>query len=166
MLSQEVPEKWRDVAKGLPEIGLIDGMYTMAESAEDSYTNERYRTDHPMVVGIAGLTNYAYDSVVMGKTFDWIMANWSWAETWGWDYPMVSMAATDLGRPQTAVDVLLMDVQKNTYLKNGHNYQDGRLTLYMPGNTALMAAVAKMVKTEGGFPDGWIVKAKGFPGVN
>jgi hypothetical protein len=37
-----------------------------------------------------------------------------------------------------------MDVQKNTYLPNGHNYQDGNLTIYLPGNGGLLSAVALM----------------------
>lgn len=164
LLNQKVPETWQKVADGLPAIKVIDGKYTMAESAPDSYTNENYRTDHPMVLGIAGLTNYPYDKKIMNQTFDWVKTHWNWDQTWGWDYPMAAMAATQLGRAQDAVDVLLLDVQKNTYLKNGHNYQDARLTLYLPGNAAFLAAIAKMATRKDGFPkDGlWMVKSKGF----
>ena len=52
------------------------------------------------------------------------------------------MAAARLGCADIAVDALLTDTQKNTYLPNGHNYQDKRLRLYMPGNGSLLAAVA------------------------
>ena len=164
LLDQQVPVEWQKLADGLPDIAVIDGKYTMAESAPDSYTNERYRTDHPMVLGIAGLTNYSFDKVIMNQTFDWVKTNWNWEQTWGWDYPMTAMAATRLGRPQEAVDALLLDVQKNTYLKNGHNYQDDRLTLYLPGNAAFLAAIAKMATSKDAFPkDGlWKVKTKGF----
>jgi hypothetical protein len=31
-----------------------------------------------------------------------------------------------------------MDTQKNTYLASGHNYQDARLTVYLPGNGGLL----------------------------
>jgi len=37
-----------------------------------------------------------------------------------------------------------MPIKTNTYLPNGHNYQDNRLTLYLPGNGGLLAAVAMM----------------------
>ena len=50
-------------------------------------------------------------------------------------------------------------VQKNTYLVNGHNYQDPRLRLYLPGNGGLVAAVAMMA---GGW-DGNKVTNPGFP---
>lgn len=37
-----------------------------------------------------------------------------------------------------------MHQQKNTYLVSGHNYQDARLRLYLPGNGGLLMAVAMM----------------------
>jgi len=37
-----------------------------------------------------------------------------------------------------------MPIKTNTYLINGHNYQDDRLRLYLPGNGGLLAAVAMM----------------------
>jgi hypothetical protein len=81
------------------------------------------------------------------------------------------MTAARLNRPTQAIDALLMDVQKNTYLKNGHNYQDQRLRLYLPGNGGLLAAVAMMAagwdgntKPNPGFPDDgtWKVRWEGF----
>ena len=53
-----------------------------------------------------------------------------------------------------------MDVKKNTYLANGHNYKDARLTLYLPGNGGLLTAVAMMAAGWDGAPD---VPAPGFP---
>lgn len=37
-----------------------------------------------------------------------------------------------------------MDTPKNRYLKNGHNYQNARLSINLPGNGGLLTAVAKM----------------------
>ncbi|HYG20132.1 MAG TPA: hypothetical protein VD816_14440, partial [Ohtaekwangia sp.] len=94
-----------------------------------------------------------------------------WETTWGWDYPMLAMTAARLNKPGKAVDALLMDVQKNTYLVNGHNYQDKRLRLYLPGNGGLLTAVGMMAAgwdgSEGsapGFPkDGkWNVRWEGL----
>jgi hypothetical protein len=65
--------------------------------------------------------------------------------TWGWDYGMIAMTAARLGRPDIALDALLIDTQKNNYLKNGHNFQTAdRLRLYLPGNGALLTAIAMM----------------------
>ena len=52
-----------------------------------------------------------------------------------------------------------MDKRTNTYLLNGHNYQDGRLRCYLPGNGGLLTAVALMCA---GW-DGCEVKNPGFP---
>jgi hypothetical protein len=56
--------------------------------------------------------------------------------------------------------MLLMDVQKNTYLPNGHNYQNRRLTAYLPGNGGLLIAIAMMAA---GWQDGPASHAPGFP---
>ncbi len=69
------------------------------------------------------------------------------------------MTAARLNRPNQAIDALLMDEQKNTYLVNGHNYQDKRLRLYLPGNGGVLAAVAMMAA---GW-DGSTGKNPGFP---
>jgi len=70
------------------------------------------------------------------------------------------MTAARVGRPDVAVSSLLMEVQKNTYLANGHNYQDARLPLYLPGNGGLLAAVALMAAGWDGAPTH---DAPGFP---
>ena len=64
-----------------------------------------------------------------------------------------------------------MPIKTNTYLVNGHNYQDERLTIYLPGNGGVLNAVAMMCtgtdadkKINPGFPqDGtWKVKWEGL----
>ena len=109
---------------------------------------EKTRNDHPAVLGPFGLLPAASeccDSVATTKTLSWVMENWNWPTTWGWDYGMTAMAAARLGQPETALKALLIDTQKNTYLKNGHNFQTAdRLRLYLPGNGALLTAIAMM----------------------
>ena len=108
---------------------------------------------------------------VMQNTLTWIWDNWNWDKTWGWDYPMVAMNAARMGDPQKAVDALLMDKRTNTYLVSGHNYQDQRLRLYLPGNGGLLTALAMMCagwdgcnEPNPGFPkDGtWDVRWEGL----
>jgi len=96
---------------------------------------------------------------MMNATFYYVMKNWQWDETWGWDFPLTAMCATRLGRPEDAVEALLMDVRTNTFLPNGHNYQDERLRLYLPGNGGLLTAVAMMCA---GY-DGSVRANPGFP---
>jgi hypothetical protein len=96
----------------------------------------------------------------MKNTYNEILDNWQWETTWGWDYPMMAMSAARLGMPEKAVDALFMDVQKNIYLPNGHNYQDERLRIYLPGNGGLLTAVAMMAAGWDGCPDR---PSPGFP---
>ena len=137
---------------------------------------EKCRNDHPAVLGPFGLLpsrQVCCDAIATTKTLDWVMQNWNWATTWGWDYGMVAMAAARLGQPETALKALLIDTQKNTYLPNGHNFQTAdRLRIYLPGNGALLTAVAMMcagwdgclTPSNPGFPqDGtWNVRWEGL----
>ena len=139
-------KKWDDVLKKLSPLPVQDDRYLFTESAADSYSNPEFRTDHPSVFGAFGMLPQTgmVDTTIMHNTFNWIWNNWTWSKTWGWDFPMTAMTATRLGLPEKAIEALLMPIQTNTYLNNGHNYQDGRLTLYLPGNGGLLAAIAMM----------------------
>jgi hypothetical protein len=171
-LNEEVPEKWVEVLKKLSEFPVQEDVYLATESATDSYTNPEYKTDHPSVFGTFGMLpeTSRLDKQIMQNTFDLIWDTWSWEETWGWDFPMTAMTAARLGKPEKAVDALFMNPQTNTYLKNGHNFQEERLTLYMPGNGGILTAVAMMCAgwdgSEGdtpGFPEeGWDIKWEGL----
>ena len=108
---------------------------------------EKCRNDHPAVLGACGMLppTSLFNEGKMKKTLDWVMKHWNWQTTWGWDYGMIAMAAARLGDPETALNALLIDTQKNTYLPNGHNFQTpDRLRIYLPGNGALLSAIAMM----------------------
>jgi hypothetical protein len=154
-------KKYDAVLQQLAPLPQHDGLYYPTESALDSYTNPKYKTDHPIVLGNMGMLAPVpgIDTAVMHRTFNWVWNNWSWPDTWGWDFPLTAMAATRLGLPEKAIDALLMNITTNTYLPNGHNYQDGRLRIYLPGNGGLLAAVAMMVA---GY-DGSTVNQPGIP---
>lgn len=131
----------------LSPLPVQEGKYLFAENATDSYTNPEYRTDHPSVLAALGVmpATGQVNHATMQQTFDWIWNTWTWRDTWGWDFPMTAMTAARLGLPDKAIDALLMPIQTNTYLPNGHNYQDERLRIYMPGNGGLLTAIAMMV---------------------
>jgi hypothetical protein len=107
----------------------------------------------------------------MRRTLRAVLDTWQWADTWGWDYPLVAMTAARLGEPSLAIDALMMDTPKNRYHPNGHNYQRPGLTTYLPGNGGLLSAVAMMAagwdgassERSPGFPrEGWTVRAEGL----
>ncbi len=166
-------KKWDDVIDHLAPLPQAKGVYLATESTPDCYTTERYLTDHPAVLGAYSSLPVAngLDTTVMKNTFDLVWKIWKWNDTWGWDFPLTAMAATRLHMPEKAVQALLMPIRTNTYLPNGHNYQDERLTIYLPGNGGVLNAVALMCtgadadKTiNPGFPgDGsWKVKWEGL----
>ncbi|MFN8354491.1 MAG: hypothetical protein U0Y10_08600 [Spirosomataceae bacterium] len=163
--------KWDEVLQKLSPLPQADGVYLATESAPDSYTNPKYLTDHPSVLGTYGMLpkTKGLDVQVMDNTFEKIWKIWTWGDTWGWDFPMVAMTATRLGKPDKAIEGLLMNIHTNSYLPNGHNYQDKRLRLYLPGNGGLLAALAMMAagydevpQSNIGFPKGWKVKWEGL----
>ncbi|KAF2511381.1 hypothetical protein EYY60_08085 [Flavobacterium zhairuonense] len=172
-LNQDVPEKWEKVLAKLSKLPVSGDVYLATESATDSYTNPEFKTDHPSVLGTFGMLpeTSLLDKKIMKNTFDLVWKTWSWDKTWGWDFPMTAMSAARLNMPEKAIDALFMNVTTNTYLKNGHNYQAERLTLYLPGNGGLLTAVAMMcagwdgtTEPNPGFPkDGtWKVQSEGF----
>jgi len=158
---QERNPKWDDVINKLSPLAEKDGLYLAAETAPDTYSNVRYTSDHPAVLGALGIfpQSRLKNPKTMKNTLNWIWDNWNWDVTWGWDYPMVAMCAARLGAPDKAVAALMMDKRTNTYLVNGHNYQDERLRLYLPGNGGLLTAVAMMCA---GW-DGCKINTPGFP---
>ena len=155
-----VPEWDRALAR-LARPAVADGKYLFAETAPDTYSNPRWATDHPSVVAALGvLPGRGIDRDVMDHTLSWIWEHWDWPTTWGWDYPMLAMTAARLDRPNLAIDALLLDTPKNTFRANGHNHQRPGLTIYLPGNGALLYATAMMAAGWDGAPDR---PAPGFP---
>lgn len=147
---------WTKVETGLVAPHVREGAYSSISVPPYSV-----RTDHPSMLAALGVVPYTplIDAVTMSATYDDVLADWDWASTWGWDFPMLAMCAARLGRPEDAVAALLMDAPKNTYLKNGHNFQTESLPLYLPGNGGVLMAVALMARGwDGsgalpGFPD-------------
>jgi protein-glucosylgalactosylhydroxylysine glucosidase len=147
-------ETWQKVIDKLSPLPITDGVY---DTAEGVWVD----TDHPShLMALGFLPGKRADAEVMRRTLKRVMGKWQWDKTWGWDYPMVAMTAARIGEPETAIDALMMDVQKNTFLTNGHNYQDDRLPIYLPGNGGLLAVTAMMAAGWDGAPER---HAPGFP---
>ncbi|HYX09245.1 MAG TPA: hypothetical protein VE912_21100 [Bacteroidales bacterium] len=160
-LGEPKEKKWEEVRLNLAAPDQADSVYLGVQGATDSYTNPNLMRDHPIVLAAYGLLPEweKIDPEIMRKTMHVIAKRWNWSTTWGWDYPMAAMTAVRLGEPEMALDFLLKDVQKNTYLVNGHNYQSPRLTVYLPGNGGLLTTVAMMCA---GW-EGCSTKNPGFP---
>ena len=152
--------KWEDVRRRLSPLPVKDGVYLAHENCPQTFT-ERNR-DHPSMLGALGvLPGTKVDRETMRRTLKKVFAEWKWADTWGWDFPMVAMTAASLGERALAVDALVMETPKNTWLPNGHNWQRANLPLYLPGNGGLLLAMAHMAKL-GTFPETWEARWEGL----
>ena len=160
---QNLPPKsqWEEIINRLSPLAAKDSLYLAAETAPQTYTDIRFTSDHMAVLGAVGILPMTpqADSTIMRNTLHWVLDNWNWDKTWGWDFPMTAMNAARMGEPHNAVNALLMPQRTNTYLPNGHNYQDDRLRIYLPGNGGLLTAVAMMCAGWDGTPS----NNPGFP---
>lgn len=158
-LNREIDPSWSKVAHTMAKPRHEDGVYLAHENAINTFTEKNY--DHPSMVGALGiLPGTLIDKEVMRTTLKKVDEVWDWESAWGWDFPMCAMTAARLGERDMAVDFLLSDATKNTYLTNGHNYQRPGLTAYLPGNGGLLTAVAMMVSGWEGSSD---KDCPGFP---
>jgi len=168
-LGLERRPEWDQVMRRLSRPPIREGVYTAIETPP--YTIPR---DHPSMVAAFGFVPQTplIDPNTMNRTFDNVMQTWDWPSTWGWDYPALAMTAARLGRLESAVDALFIVSEKNRFLANGHNFQSSRLPLYLPGNGALLSAVAMMAagwdgcadRPSPGFPDNgkWLLRWEGL----
>ena len=182
-------EKWDHVIQHLTPLPQKDGKYVALGSHPDTWDNIDSRHDHPTMLAALGvLPGTGVDRGTMERTLDAVLKSWDWeAKIWGWDYPMIAMTAARLGRPETAVEILLREGPNNIYLPNGHCPQRSdegaarstkpgarkrEIAVYLPANGAFLSAVALMAggwdgapRTHApGFPDNgkWTVRVEGL----
>lgn len=152
-------KKWNDVIQKISSPHIRNGIYTAIEN--DPFT---IYEDHPSMLAAYGFVPDVgmIQPAIMKKTYDDVLEKWDWKSTWGWDYPVLAMTCAKLGMENQAYEALLMNVQKNRYLNNGHNYQDQRLMLYLPGNGGLLSAIAHIAKMPDKKSSVWHMKCEGF----
>lgn len=173
--------EWDGIIRKLAPIPQKDGLYVALASHPDTFDNIHSRHDHPTMLAPLGLLpGHDVDRATMNRTFDAVLAHWDWkTKIWGWDYPMIAMTATRLGRPADALEILLRQGPNNLYLPNGHcpqridtsapDVRKREIPVYLPANGAFLSAIALMVagwdgcgKNHPGFPDDgtWKIRAE------
>jgi hypothetical protein len=169
-LRLELPlnKQWEEVSENLAPLPQQDSVYVIYENIEDMWT--KYNWGHPAMIGVWGmLPGDGVDETVFRNTLDKIMKTWKFDETWGWDFPLLAMAAARSGNPDLAVDMLLFDSPQ--YKFDIHGLATGGPKPYFPSNGALLTAVAMMTagwdgskSDTPGFPQNgkWIIKHEGF----
>jgi len=173
---QKRDEKWDHIIKHLAPVPQKDGKYVALGSHPDTWNNVDSRHDHPTMLAPLGvLPGTGVERAAMERTLDAVLTTWDWeTKIWGWDYPMIAMTAARLGRPETAVEILLREGPNNKYLPNGHCPQRSdeaaakspkpgarkrEIAVYLPANGAFLSAVAMMAAGWDGNTD----NAPGFP---
>ncbi len=156
----EEKKEWEFVAAHMAPLPVEDGRYLSHEGCLDTFTH--FNEDHPsMLLAYGLLPGERADANYVSNTYDKIMECWKFDTMWGWDFALMAMTKVRLGDPSGAIDILLMDTPKNSYVASGNNYQRLRhdLPLYLPGNGSLLLAVAMMAAGYEGCEE----EAPGFP---
>lgn len=162
-----VDPKLRHVVGHLAPLPQDGNVYLSQQNCPDTYGAFAY--DHPSLLFSLGLLDGRdVDHRIMANSLDQVLKSWDLNALWGWDFPLMAMNAARLGRFDLAVDLLLMESEKNTYTPNGHNAQLPKpdLPLYLPGNGALLLALSLMAGGLGAGPlfpsKGWVVRSEGL----
>ena len=152
-------EAWEEIVQKMAPPPVGNGRYLAHENCPDTF--EKFNRDHPSMLGAFGLINSERLNVeLLVATMDKVLKCWEFETMWGWDFAMMAMTAVRIGKPELAMDILLMTTHKNDYVKSGNNYQRLRtdLPLYLPGNGSLLLAVALMTA-------GWKGCQQTLPGI-
>ena len=167
-LSEKRTKKWKEVLSKLAPLPVADGVYTTYEGIPDMWT--KYTYEHPALTGVYGmLPGDGVDLPTFKRTLEKVSKEWQFNRIWGWDFPMLAMAAARTGQPALAIDMLMHPSAGFQF--DEHGLATGGPFPYFPSNGALLTAVAMMCGgwdgSEGeapGFPkDGsWTVRYEGF----
>lgn len=161
---------WRDVAAHMAPPPLHEGRYIAHANRPDTF--ETMAEDHPSMLQCLGMLPGAdIDPAAMARTLDRVLEVWQENTLWGWDFAVMAMTAVRLGQPGLALDLLLRETNKNTYVISGNNRQVSRrdLPLYLPGNGSLLLAAAMLAAGWQGSEDmpgfrpelGWQARCEG-----
>lgn len=163
-MGEAVDAMWRDVAAHMALPPMHSGLYTAHANRADTF--ETMAEDHPSMLQCLGmLPGEDVEHTAMTRTLGRVLDCWNENSLWGWDFAVMVMTAVRLGQPGLAVDLLLRETNKNTYVISGNNRQVSRqdLPLYLPGNGSLLLAAA-MLAAGGSFPveQGWYARSEGL----
>lgn len=150
-------EKWDQILSQLAPLPIEDGVYVTFEGIQNMWT--QYTFEHPALIGVFGmLPGDGVDTLTFARTLDKVFAEWQYDRIWGWDYPMMAMAAARIGRPEKAVDMLLYPSKQFQF--DQHGLATGGPFPYFPSNGGLLTAIAFMAAGWDGCPN---IQAPGFP---
>ena len=160
--------KWDDVLKKLSPLPQKDGLYITHENIDSMWT--KFNFEHPGLIGTYGmLPGDGVDTLCFKRTLEKVISTWNFNRTWGWDFPMLAMAAARTGNPEIAIDMIMHP--SASFQFDEHGLATGGPFPYFPSNGALLTAVAMMAagwdgskSNAPGFPKNglWMVKYENF----
>jgi len=142
--------------------------YVIYTGVPDMWNDPDLTSDHQTMAMIYGFISPPpdFNLTIFNNTMNRISQTWNFTESFGWDFPMLAMAAVRLRDYDRAVDFLLHPAFQ--FDDVGMPIGGARVpSPYFPGSTSLLMAVALM---SGGwrdtpgikFPGEWEVHAEGF----
>ena len=151
--------RWDAILAKLSKPPVADGLCVDSEPFPAYQKNQHSRPAWLEAYGC--MRGDEIDTQAMQRSFDTIWTDFKngapW-QIWGNDFTMLAMTAARLGRPQDAVDALLLNHPRNICLANGFNNSGSRP--YLPASGGLLWAAAMMAAGWEGGPRG---HAPGFP---
>ncbi|MDI9401820.1 MAG: hypothetical protein QM428_07790, partial [Verrucomicrobiota bacterium] len=160
--------RWIEVLEKLSPLPIQEDVYVTHEGIQGMWT--KFNFEHPALIGVWGmLPGDGVDQETFRRTLEKVSETWNLDRTWGWDFPMLAMAAARCGKPELAVEMLLHSATGFQF--DPHGLATGGPFPYFPSNGGLLAAIGMMCGgwdgSEGenpGFPkgDSWNVQSEGF----
>lgn len=133
---------------------------------------EKLNYEHPALIGTFGmLRGDGTDPSAIRRTLNKIDAAWNFDKVWGWDFPMLAMAALRSGDPERAIGYLLFSTPHYSWDDAGTVNSP---CAYLPANGGLLAAAAMLANGWDGAPQPdpdallfpkngkWKARAEGF----
>ena len=163
LLEQEginIPDSWKEIHSKIALPPHNGEVYLAHEYCSETYG--AFAQDHPSFLFAYGfIPGIRIDKAMMKNSLKKTIETYDFRSMWGWDFPAMAMTAASLDLGTEAIELLLLNAPKNTYTRNGHNAQADRadLPLYLPGNGALLLAVAVMIQHDS-FKEGWVVQSE------
>ncbi|MDO5402954.1 MAG: glycoside hydrolase family 65 [Eubacteriales bacterium] len=137
--------RWREVYENMVKPPVAKDVYIAHADCPETFQEKAI--DHPSMLQNYGmLPDMGIDVGIMRNTLVQVIDKWDYLTLWGWDFAVIAMTATRLNMPETAINQLLFETNKNCYVESGNNRQISRkdLPLYLPGNGSLLLAAAMM----------------------
>lgn len=148
--------KWKEVLSKMAPLPIANDTYITYEGIPDMWT--KYNYEHPALAGIYGmLPGDGVNPNIFKNTLEKVCKEWQFNRLWGWDFPMLAMAAARTGQPNLAINMLLHPSPNFQF--DEHGFATGGPYPYFPSNGGLLTAIAMMCE---GW-DGSIGKSPGFP---